>query len=397
MIDLWISAALLLLAALGFLLLPLLRGRTAQAEEDRTALNVALYEERVAELRGQHANGALSAEQLAQAQTEAGRELLQDTEAAPSRHLRLGRGVPLLASLLVPVVAAGLYLQWGGSDKLELAREFAEQPRSVEQLIDRLERAVQAQPDAAESWYVLGRAYMTAERPGDAAPAFEQAIGLAGRSPDLLSQWAQALYFANDREWTEQMQALTDEALQAQPDEPTSLGLRGIAAFEAQQYAQAVAYWQRLVAQLAPADPSRAAIQAGIDRAQSQLGEAAPATNEAASAGWQVSVRLTPEVEASARPDDAVFVFARAAEGPPMPLAVKRMRVGDLPATVSLSDADAMLPQLRLSNFDQVRLFARISRAGDATSGEWLGELGPLPKTAMGDPVELIIDQPDPR
>lgn len=123
MTDFWLAAGLLLLVALSFLLIPVLRGRRAQLEEDRTALNVALYQERVAELQAQQAAGVLSAEQLASGRDEAARELLDDTEnAEPARLARLGKPLPLLAAVLVPLMALGLYLHFGASDKVALTQ-----------------------------------------------------------------------------------------------------------------------------------------------------------------------------------------------------------------------------------------------------------------------------------
>lgn len=402
MIDFWIGAGLLLLAALGFLLLPLLRGRRVQAEEDRTALNVALYEERLGELAAQHAAGTLTTEQFETGRADAARELLDDTEGGEThRSSNLGRAVPLIAAILVPLVGCGLYLHWGASDKVQLTREFAVQPGSMEEMTARLERAVQAQPESTEAWYFLARTYMSQERPADAAAAYEQLIELAGRQPELLGQWAQALYFADDRKWSAQMQQLTDEALGGDPHEVTSLGLLGIAAYEEGQFEQAIGYWERLVATLPAEDPSREAIQGGIARAREQMGESAssaaepiePAATASQEAGLTVDVRLDAALSEQVQPTDTVFVFARAVSGPPMPLAVKRLTVADLPATVSLSDADAMTPQLRLSNFEQVRLFARISRDGNATRGEWQGSSEPLALDNDGA-VKLTIDQP---
>ncbi|MGH8354235.1 MAG: c-type cytochrome biogenesis protein CcmI, partial [Pseudomonas sp.] len=261
MIDFWLAAGLLLLAALAFLLIPVLRGRRAQAEEDRTALNVALYQERLAELQGQHAAGVLTAEQLEAGSAEAARELLADTEGAePARSSRLGKAAPLLAALLVPLLGLGLYLHWGASDKLELARELREQPQTLEEMTARLEQTVQVQPDSAEAWYFLGRTYMAQNRALDGARAFERAVGIAGRQPELLGQWAQALYFAGNKQWSAELQALTDEALKADPQEVTSLGLLGIAAFEAGRFAEAIGFWERLLAVLPADDPSHAAI-----------------------------------------------------------------------------------------------------------------------------------------
>ncbi|MGH8434023.1 MAG: c-type cytochrome biogenesis protein CcmI [Pseudomonas sp.] len=398
MIDFWLAAGLLLLVALAFLLIPVLRGRRAQAEEDRTALNVALYQERLAELEAQQQAGALSSEQLDAGRAEAARELLADTEGADQgRSSRLGKLTPLLAAVLVPLIAIGLYLHWGASDKVEMAREFAQQPRSVEEMTARLEQAVKAQPDSAEAWYFLGRTYMAQDRAADAASAFERAVGLAGRQPELLGQLAQALYFAKGKKWSAEMQALTDEALKANPEEVTSLGLLGIAAFEDQRFKDAIGFWERLAALLPTDDPSRSAIQGGIERARERLasGDSVPEPAAAAAvSALKVRVELAPALQGKVQPTDTVFVFARAASGPPMPLAVKRLTVADLPAEVSLSDNDAMMPQLKLSNFPQVLLVARVSRAGNAKAGEWIGRSQPL-ASSTADQQQLTIDTAD--
>ena len=400
MIDFWLAAGLLALVAMAFLLIPLLRGRRAQAEEDRTALNVALYQERLAELDAQHAAGTLDDAQLQAGRAEAARELLADTEGEGERRSRLGRAAPLLAAVLLPLLGLGLYLHWGASEKLALSRELAEPPHSMAEMTERLEKAVQAQPDSAEGWYFLGRTYMTQERFEDAAKAFERAANLSGRQSEVLGQWAQALYFANGKKMAGAAQALADEALKQNPEEVTTLGLMGIAAFEDQRYADAVDYWQRLVAALPADDPSRAAIQSGIERARQHLAERgeklpeAPAAAATAGVTLKVRVDLSDAVKGQVRPDDSVFVFARAVNGPPMPLAVKRLKVADLPDEVSLSDADAMMPQLKLSAFPQVELVARVSRAGNAISGEWIGRSQPLSTAGAGDQA-VTIDSPD--
>ncbi|MBH3447086.1 c-type cytochrome biogenesis protein CcmI [Pseudomonas moraviensis] len=398
MIDFWLAAGLLLLVALSFLLIPVLRERRAQREEDRTALNVALYQERVAELQAQQAEGVLDAAQLDSGRAEAARELLADTEgAAAPRVSRLGKPLPLLAAVLVPVLGLGLYLHFGAADKVELTREFAQAPQSMEEMTQRLERAVAAQPDSAEGLYFLGRTYMAQDRPADAAKMFERAANLAGRQPELLGQWAQAQYFADGKKWSEQIQKLTDEALKADPKEVTSLGLLGIAAFEGERYQEAIDYWNRLLAQLPPDDNSRAALQGGIERAAERLKASGGQVAQAAAtkgALLTVSVDLASELKGKVQPGDSVFIFARATSGPPAPLAAKRLTVADLPVTVELGDADAMMPQLKLSNFPEVQLVARISRAGQPTAGEWIGRSGPLASSTTA-PQKLTIDSPD--
>lgn len=396
MIDFWMATGLLLLVALGFLLIPVLRGQRAQREEDRTALNVALYQERLSELQGQQEEGVLSAMQIQSARDEAARELLADTEGAEkARTARLGKPWLLLAAVLVPVLGMGAYLQLGASDKVELSREFSQPPTSLADMTQRLERTVQAQPDSSESLYFLARSYMAQNRPGDAAQMFERASGLAGRPPELLGQWAQALYFASDKHFTPQVQALTDEALKADPKEVTSLGLLGIAAFETERYQAAVDYWTRLLNVLPAQDPSRSALEGGIARARENLKTGAkPALAASRAASIKVRVDLAPALKDKVQPRDSVFIFARAVDGPPAPLAVKRITVAELPAEVELSDADAMMPQLKLSNFPQVQLVARVSRAGQPTTGEWVGRSQPLASDS-GAQQALIIDSPD--
>ncbi|PMU25661.1 MULTISPECIES: c-type cytochrome biogenesis protein CcmI [unclassified Pseudomonas] len=396
MIDFWLAAGLLLLIALSFLLIPVLRGRRAQREEDRTALNVALYQERVAELQTQQTEGVLDAAQLDSGRAEAARELLADTEGVEKpRESRLGKPLPLLAAFLVPVLGVALYLHYGASDKVELTREFSQPPVSMEDMTRRLERAAAAQPDSPEGLYFLGRAYMAQDRSADAANVFERTVALAGRQPELLGQWAQAQYFADNKQWSPKVQALTDEALKLDPKEVTSLGLLGIAAFEGQRYQEAIDYWNRLLAQLPPDDNSRAALQGGIDRAAEKLkesgGSVAPVKAEKQ---MQVRVDLAADVKAKALPTDSVFIFARAVKGPPAPLAAKRVTVADLPITVELGDSDAMMPQLKLSNFPEVQLVARISRAGVPTAGEWIGRSQPLASSTTAL-QQLTIDSPD--
>ena len=275
---------------------------------------------------------------------------------------------------------------------------LAELREDNQQMAARLEQAVKDNPDSAEAWYFLGRLYMGEGRAAEAAKAFEQVIRVAGREPELLGQWAQALYFSGSKQWSAQLQALPDEALRQDPNEVTSLGLLGIAAFEDQRFADAVGYWQRLLAQMPADDPSRSSIESGIAQAREQAQAAGQSLPEAvvnkSMAVIRVSVDLAPEVKAKVQPGDAVFVFARAASGPPMPLAVKRLTVADLPAQVELSDADAMMAQLKLSSFPEIQLVARISRSGVATQGEWVGRGQPIASSTR-DAQTLLIDSPE--
>lgn len=144
-------------------------------------------------------------------------------------------------------------------------------------------------------------------------------------------------------------------------------------------------------------DASRDALQGGIDRAAERLGGPAGQAAEPApvAARLKVRVELAAALKDKVKPDDTVFIFARASNGPPMPLAAKRVTVAQLPIEVELSDADAMMPQMKLSQFAEVQLVARVSRAGQPTRGEWIGQGAPLPSATQAT-QHLTIDSPDP-
>lgn len=409
MTQFWIYAVLLLLLALLLLLVPVLRGRKDQTEEDRTALNIALYEEHIAELEAQYVGGAMTAEQLAEGRIEADRELLDDTDIGrPKQSANLGSALPLIAALLVPVVGLGLYFVWGSSDKVALTMSLSEQPKTAQEMIERLEETVRLQPESVDAWYFLGRTYMSEQRPKEAARAYERTIELVGRQPDLLGQLAQASYFANGNRWNAELQGLVDEALAQDPNEATSLGLVGIAAFEDNRFQDAVDAWTQLLKGIDPQDQSYQAIQAGIERARAAIGTSSPqpqvsstapaqtpATDAAAAGDYKITVEIaiSDELAAQVAASDTVFVFARAAGGSPMPLAAKRFTVAELPARIVLTDADSLMPNLKLSSVDSIELKASISSAGDAMQAQWKSE--PLAVDAADTEAKntLLINQ----
>lgn len=398
MIDFWLSSIALIALGMLAILWPLWSSHQRKTV-DRTALNVALYEERIKELDTQVATGEITPAQRDATLEEASRLLLADTDLPESRQRR--RGAPWLivgAAGVLPAVVAALYFSWGNPDGVTLYREMQEsgQPESLEQMVSRMERITQVQPESGEAWYMLGRGYLSAQRPADAAQAFGASLERLGDRPDVLAQLAQARFFANNNQLDSAAVAALDKALELDPNEPTALGLLGIAAFESGDYPGAINYWGRLLADTAPQSAGAQAIQGGIERARERMGIADTQAQEPNdSSVIRVHLELGEGIADSMGPEAVVFLFARDPQGPPMPLVARRFSLDELPVDIELSSADAMLPDVTLSAGQILQLTARLSPTGDAMQGSHQGRIDEVTVGAP-DRVTLVVDQPAP-
>lgn len=400
MTPLWIGMAALSALAAIFVFLPLIRNRNqAQSltEAELSEHNVAMFRQRLQELKDELEQGNLLPEQFEQMKSELEQTLLDDVgdkEIPVLRSTRPGILLSLVLAALILVSSIGWYFVKGSSGGVAVAMELQNrQMPSVEELVARLEQSLKQNPDSAEGWFLLARTYMNMGRFAEAATAIEEVLRIDGRTAAALAQYAQALYFANQNVMTGQIDALLDESLQADPNEPAALGLRGISAFESGDYRSAIDYWQQALKFIG--DPNSAdAIRSGVSEAVRRL-EAQGETLDVAIAGpsIKVDVDLSAAAKAAASPTDTVFIFARAPQGgPPMPLAAARLTVADLPVVVTLDDSMAVAPMARLSSAEQVNLTARIAKGGtpEPQAGDWQGMSGPYP-VSHKEVVKLVI------
>jgi cytochrome c-type biogenesis protein CcmH len=171
---------------------------------------------------------------------------------------------------------------------------------------------------------------------------------------------------------------LVEKGLQLAPRFPSGLWLAGMAAEQRQDFAAAHRYWSTLLPMLEENPESANEVRnllAALEQREPSLAKA-PAAAVDSGKRLQLMVDISSELRAQAQPETAVFVYAKAMQGPPMPLAVKRLQVRDLPATLTLGDGDAMMPSMKLSSFDQVIVGARVSFSGNpvAQSGDFFTE-----------------------
>ncbi len=405
----WIVAALLVCAALLFLLPPLVRGH-APLRPDRDDENARLYRDELAELDRELAAGNLREEQHREAKLEIERRLLEDigapAEAPPATPARAPRWVPVAVTAAIPVVAVSFYLWVGNPAALDPQARAAPDaahsvtPEQIAAMVERLAERLKQTPDDVEGWMMLARSYNMLGRFDQSAQAYAY---LVKRMPDdagLLADYADALGMARGSRLEGEPYEIVKRALKADPNHIKSLALAGSAEFELKNYAAAAAYWERIVPLVGADSDYARSIQASIEDARSlgkipagSVAKTAPPPEAAPAAAITGTVKLIPALASQVAPGDTLFVFARTAAGGRMPLAIVRASAGNLPYEFRLDDTQAMSPEARLSGQAQVVVSARISKSGNAVAqpGDLFGVSSPVAPGASG--LALLIDQ----
>jgi len=430
----WILAAGLTVLALCLLLPALLHTRPdAAVGTDATQANLAILRGQLAQLDAEHAAGSLDAEQHRSARAEIARRVLdEEAVAAPPRRAGAARTTALSVGLAVPLFALVGYGFLGNMDALSArpaaiangSPEAEVKPEQVTAMVESLAKRMQQRPDDPMGWTLLARAYGALQRFPEASQAYARAIALSPKDAQLLADHADVLAMLQNRSVSGEPARLVAQALLIDPKNQKALALAGSAAFERKDFALAITHWTQ-ARQLAPADSefaagldssiaearglaagaggvtatpaSTAAASATVTTTAASASATATATvTSTSSAGVTGRVTLAPALEARVAPTDTVFIFARAADGPRMPLAIMKRRVSDLPISFKLDDSQAMSPEMKLSKFASVVVGARISKSGQATptAGDLTGQSKPL--AAGGPAIELVIDSVQP-
>jgi cytochrome c-type biogenesis protein CcmH len=271
---------------------------------------------------------------------------------------------------------------------------------------------LEANPDNSSGWALLGRAYQSMGKFAEARDALKRALDLESGNHELTVEYAQALALSGEgRRIAGESRALIEGVLKADPDHQRALWLIGISDYQAGDYTAAIAAWNRLLPALPPESDIAASVRTQIAEAQrlggsnpaAGAGSTAPPTDTPPAPGpstpadqgprLTVSVSLDPALQDRLDPAATLFVYARAENGPPMPLAIQRLPASALPARVTLDDSMGMLPSMKLSMFEKVVIGARISSSGNAQAQS--GDLQTLSdgiEVSRTTPIDLVID-----
>lgn len=422
-------AAAMVLLALTLVIVPLLR-TSLKAPSGGESLTVLA--DGVRELDAELACGALAPADHALARREFEKQALEADLAAQARqgsNLRASWGAALATGIALPLLAVVLYaglgqplaLLDGASSSRIAGAAHAPADGAIEALSLRLEK----NPGDGQGWVLLARSYYQAGRTGQALDAYRKAVALMPDTPDLLVEYANTVAIANDRSLAGEPRQLVERALKIDPNNLNALAFAGLAALQADKPNEALRHWRHLQS-LVPADSEdRPRIDMLVARAE---GKPAPSTPQpvsiapaspgpqpestvpatphtatqqataapAAATGDAVirgTVTIAGTLAARVAPTDTLFVFARAIDGPPMPLAAVRTRAGVWPVAFTLDDSSAMAQGMALSKFAHVNIVARVSRLGNATSQP--GDIeGTIENVALGSSdVRVVMDR----
>ena len=423
----FIFAALLVALCLAWLLLGLFR--SGHSSTDQEAVNITLARERRATLDEALANGSIDQAthdyEREQLEYDLAADLKLESERTPPKSGHIAAAI--IVAIFVPVTAGTLYLQLGNPAAItqtdnppQTAAGADGQAPSLVDLLPQLEARLAAAPDDVNGWRLLGRSYLSVNEFARAQSAFEKALALEENDVPTLAQLAEAIAMTRDGDLSGESLRYLERANSIDPDNEHALWLLAIARQQTGDHQSALDGFDRLASiskdnpeALATIEQMRArsmdAMAGGVattgqPAAETAMESTTDSVNQRRAepqagtvASVQVSVTLSEAAKAAAGDESAVFIYARASKGPPMPLAVSRITVADLPITVTLDDSMAMIPNMTLSAFPSVTIGARISPTGNplAQSGDWFAEQNDILVNET-DSVSLTIDTQTP-
>jgi cytochrome c-type biogenesis protein CcmH len=411
MIAFWISAVLLLVLALVLVLPALLRSKINSEKQTHSAAqaNLSALRSQLTQLDADFAAGSINADQLALAKSEIERRTLEE-ESTPETAVATARSkrTAWALGLTIPLLALGFYGFLGNVQALDPVNLQAKAdteptPEQIEAMVSafaaRLEAVPANQPPDPKAWEMLARSYAAMQKFPEANKAYKRAVELNPGNAQMLADHADVVAMLQGQSMLGEPSRLFERALVLDPNNLKALALAGSAAFEKKEFAKAVQFWTKAQGLAPPGSDFAKGLASSVEEARLALGQtgispavAKPAPTPLVAANIQGVVSLSAAMKSKVAPDDTVFIFARASQGPRMPLAILKRKASELPITFTLDDSTAMSDELKLSRFELVVVGARVSKSGNALpqSGDLVGQSEPI--KAGGGKLTLVID-----
>lgn len=431
-ITFWLLMILMLLLAIGLLVYPLLRMRENTSIAYKES-NLKINDEKIKELDVDLQEGRIDHDSYKLAREELDRELLIDipleNQQTAAQHytgsVKRHPALALMIAVFVPMMALLLYLELGmhsASEESFIAEQSQPQSQekempSVEEMTRTLEAKIEKEGGTVQEWTMLGRAQKYLGKNELAAKAFAVALEKDSGNAQLMLESAEMIALTNKQTFIPEARDLVLKAYALEPGNPNALWFAGVAEYQHGNYRQAIEHLTTLLPLAAGEEDVMSSIVSIVTKSREQLiakGEEVPELSallgiEAKAAAvvqpddqtvavasgtrLQVAVDISADVREKFTVNDVIFVYAKAKQGPRMPLAAQRMTLAELPAEIILDDSMAMVEGMNLSAFEQLVVSARVTKSGSAIaqSGDYIGRIDVDSNTA-NVPLNIIID-----
>ncbi|MGO1490950.1 MAG: c-type cytochrome biogenesis protein CcmI [Psychrobacter sp.] len=408
-VGLFISLSLLIALIFALItIVPWLRASRSQAkpvDNQLLDINVAVFRERLEELKTDKDNGTIDDNHYQNQKLELERQLL-DAQREVTPMIAPGVKSRLIILMWVPVLSAMAYLMigdrtsvfelWTAEDKVaqvadDLLTGKIDQPpawaiEDGQQLISAMQTNVYRHADDPNRWMRLSELFLSLEATDSALEALSRAYRLSPDNEEIATTYAQISFFANQGQLDANSRRVLQGVLAENPQHEGAQMLMAMGEARSSNFEQAQGWIQRLRDSIAAKPGDHTQALASLD----ELSANVTAQQQQASEGVDVTVNVDPSLLPLVQAEDVLFVAIRDVNGGP-PYAAKRLPISVVQqgqASISLSDLDAMMPErtLKSARSDKVQLavIARISHSGNANA-----ESGDL----SGNPVVISADQ----
>jgi cytochrome c-type biogenesis protein CcmH len=270
----------------------------------------------------------------------------------------------------------------------------AQEPPTLAQSIINIKKRLAEKPDDARAWRILGLALFESDEITQSLKAYERSYQLEPKNIDTLVEYASTLAMSQGNQFNGRVSTLVREALQINPNSADALYLAGWVALNAQHIDLTQMLWQKALSLLPENQADSLTLQrmldelASIQTTKSDLDDGS-IDKSVTTPEHQVTIRvsLSERLRQAEFEQHYLMIYAKAAQGRPMPIAIQKIRLKDFTGKVILSDENSVVPTRKLSQSSQVIAVVRLSKSGSA--------MRQTDDIQMNSPVINVKDNPN--
>lgn len=412
MILMWACFALLTLIALAFVMLPFLqKERVKTITHNANAELISIYEQRLVDLKTDLDNQRIDDANYSESIVELKRRLLNELSPEKSLISKGNNRIFALTGGAFVIALSGIFYSLTGSqqqisawhDAMDNLTEYGERAvmQKGEQLTQNelqafalaLRTKLSRSGDDEMAWMLLGRVAMSLNEFDMAQQSFDKALRMNPDNKQVLISYSQILLLEGSEANMTRAAGMLSKVLNAEPTNLDAISLLALIAYERKDWPQAKAAFEVLLASMEKNDSRYGLISQRIADIELQMqseGSVMPVTKANSIA---VTINVASELINKLPEKGTLFVFAKAANGSPMPIAAVKLTSYSFPVTVELNDSTAMVEGMNLSSAEDIIISARISLDDSVmpSSGELEGHSGSLKRESVSE-YQLKID-----